>query len=95
MLPSTRKPVRELLYLSVLLCGDLHTCLPALNVAGVHSSTQRQAGVGGEAADLLGLVVGVGIIDTVQPSTKPHLPPTFWEDAELVFLPVRQNTRLC
>lgn len=35
LLFSTRKHVRELLYLSALLCGDLHTCLPALNVWGV------------------------------------------------------------
>lgn len=60
-----------------------------------HSNPQRQAGVGGGGADLLGLVVGVHIIDTVQPSIKPHLPPSFWEDAELVFLPARENTKLC
>lgn len=53
----------------------------------------------GEGAYLLGLVVHVPVTDTVQSSIKPHLPPSFWEDAELgrclVFLLVRQNTKPC
>lgn len=80
--------MRELLYLSLLLCGRRAGFSAWFECVKCHTRTHRHKLVFlGESADLLGLLVNVHrSIDTVKSAIRPHLPPSFWEGAELVFL---------
>lgn len=83
--------VRELLYLPLLLCGRCAHLSAWFERVTCHTRTHKCKLVFlGEDADLLGLLVNVhGFIDTVQSTNKPHLPPSFWEGAELSVSPIQ------
>lgn len=86
--------VSELLCLPLLPCGRRARLSAWFECVMCHTRTHKCKLVFlSEGADLFRLLLSVHrFIDAVQFSIKPHLPPSFWEGAELAFLPFRQNT---